>query len=109
MGRESARSPSGGGCGAVLLDECDAAIDLASSAALAPSIGAFVEATGLLLARSELRAGRLLVSLATLHPSFRARTYLWKRDTSHVRLVEWPHGLKNRPGHYGSPDYHVQE
>src|SRR6266581_713079 len=107
MVRESARSPSGGGCGAVPLDECDAAIDLASSAAHAPSIEAFVEATGVLLAGSELRVERLFIGLATLHPSFRARTYLWRRDAGHVRLVEWPHGLKNRPGYYDSPDYHV--
>ncbi|MCH7831539.1 MAG: hypothetical protein IIC55_01565, partial [Proteobacteria bacterium] len=24
-----------------------------------------------------------------------------------VSAVEWPHGLKNRPGYYRSPDYHV--
>jgi adenylate cyclase len=45
--------------------------------------------------------------MRALHPVFRARTYLWRQDSGHVRTVEWPHGLENRPGYYDSPDHLV--
>ncbi len=51
--------------------------------------------------------GRVFLSLQALHPAFRARTYLWRRGAKQVRMEEWPHGLKNRPGYYDSPDFHV--
>jgi hypothetical protein len=50
---------------------------------------------------------RLFVSMRALHPAFRARTYLWKRDTNRVHTIEWRHGLENRPGYYDSPDHFV--
>lgn len=79
---------------------------LAAGAIRAKTIAEFVQATGLLLAETALRVERVFVSLATLHPAFRARTYLWQRGAD-VRARDWPHGLKNRPGYYDSPDYHV--
>lgn len=50
---------------------------------------------------------RIFLSLQALHPAFRARTYLWQYAATQVRVREWPHGLKNRPGYYDSPDFHV--
>ncbi len=49
----------------------------------------------------------MFLSLQTLHPAFRARTYLWRQEAQSVGVIEWPHGLRNRPGYYHSPDYHV--
>ncbi len=71
------------------------------------TVQSFIDGIGSYLGRSPLCVERIFVSLQTLHPAFRARTYLWKKQTPEIRIVEWPHGLKNRPGYYDSPDYHV--
>lgn len=71
------------------------------------TVQSFIDGIGSYLGRSALCVERIFVSLQTLHPAFRARTYLWKKQTPEIRIVEWPHGLKNRPGYYDSPDYHV--
>jgi adenylate cyclase len=71
------------------------------------TIRSFIHQIGLYLSRRPLCVKRLFLSLQTLHPAFRARTYLWKSRAPEIRIVEWPHGLKNRPGYYDSPDYHV--
>jgi adenylate cyclase len=80
---------------------------LARIAAQSPTVESFLHGMGFLLGRSPLRVDRLFVSLRTLHPAFRARTYLWREQTPEIKIVEWPHGLGNRPGYYDSPDYHV--
>jgi len=80
---------------------------LAEAAARAHSIEAFVSRAGAILWRAHLGVDRLFVSLQTLHPAFRARTYLWRRNATAVEVVDWPHGLKNRPGYYASPDFEV--
>ncbi len=67
----------------------------------------FVRSAAALLAESPLGVERVFISLRTLHPAFRARTYRWQSDEPEVRVVEWPHGLENRPGYYDSPDFHV--
>ena len=60
-----------------------------------------------LLRSSSLGVGRLFLSLQTIHPAFRARTYLRHDGDDRVNIVEWPHGLRNRPGYSHSPDCHV--
>ncbi|MEX2648180.1 MAG: adenylate/guanylate cyclase domain-containing protein [Alphaproteobacteria bacterium] len=72
-----------------------------------PTAQPFIQGIGLYLSSSALCVDRVFVSLQTLHPAFRARTYLWKKQTRDVRIVEWPHGLTNRPGYYDSPDFNV--
>lgn len=81
--------------------------ELITAAYHAATVEDFLARLGKLLWESPLRIERLFVSLQTIHPAFRARTYLWQRETSRVSVVEWPHGLRNRPGYYHSPDYHV--
>lgn len=80
---------------------------LTKAAVQSRTIEGFLEAAGMALWSSPLRAERMFLSLQTLHPAFRARTYLWKQETQSVGVIEWPHGPKNRPGYYHSPDYHV--
>ena len=80
---------------------------LAANAVCAPTTVAFIGAAGSLLSTSALRVERVFLSLQTLHPAFHARTYLWRKQTDQVLVEEWPHGLKNRPGYYDSPDFHV--
>jgi adenylate cyclase len=80
---------------------------IATIAAQSPSVPSFMHEIGFYLNDSPLRVERVFVSLQTLHPAFRARTYLWTKQSPEIRIVEWPHGLKNRPGYYDSPDYHV--
>jgi adenylate cyclase len=80
---------------------------IAGIAVQSPTVQSFIHGIGLYLNGSPLRVERVFVSLQTLHPAFRARTYLRKSRTPEIRIVEWPHGLKNRPGYYDSPDYHV--
>ena len=80
---------------------------LTKAAVQSQTIEGFLEAAGMVLWSSPPRAERMFLSLQTLHPAFRARTYLWKQETQSVGVIEWPHGLKNRPGYYHSPDYHV--
>ncbi len=80
---------------------------LATTAARAPTIEGFLRAAGRLLSASPLQVERIFLSLKTLHPAFRARTYLWRRRCDRVEATEWPHGLQNRPGYYDSPDFHV--
>lgn len=67
----------------------------------------FLAAVGRLLSQSELSVDRIFLSLQALHPAFRARTFLWRRETGRVTTKAWHHGLKNRPGYYDSPDFHV--
>lgn len=80
---------------------------LAANAVSATTTEDFVRAAGQILWDTRLRVERIFVSLHTLHPAYRARTYLWRMSTDRVESVEWPHGLKNRPGYYDSPDFHV--
>lgn len=67
----------------------------------------FVPALGRLLGRSDETVSRLFVSVQSLHPVFRARTYLWYAGWDAAEVKSWPHGLANRPGYEDSPDYHV--
>lgn len=76
-------------------------------AARSATIQTFIHGIGSYLSDLPLCVERVFISLQTLHPAFRARTYLWKKQKPEVRAVEWPHGLTNRPGYYDSPDYHV--
>ena len=80
---------------------------LASAAVRSQRVEDFLESTGQMLHAASLKVERIFVSLQTIHPTFRARTYLWKHKTQRVTTVEWAHGLKNRPGYYHSPDFHV--
>lgn len=80
---------------------------LTSAAVHTRSREEFLAAAGALLWASSLKVERVFLSLRTLHPAFRARTYLWRSETERVSVIEWPHGLKNRPGYYDSPDFHV--
>jgi adenylate cyclase len=80
---------------------------IARLAVQSPTVQAFIAGVGLHLNASPLCVERIFVGLQTLHPAFRARTYLWVKQVPEIRIVEWPHGLKNRPGYYDSPDYHV--
>jgi adenylate cyclase len=73
----------------------------------ASSAEAFLRATGQLLSTSTLQVERFFLSIQTLHPAFRARTYLWRKRTDQVKVIEWPHGLTNRPEYYDSPDFRV--
>lgn len=83
------------------------ALCLADSAAASIDARAVIRDIGRLLSAPPLRVERLFVSAQPLHPAFRARTYLWLAADDRVRVVEWPHGLKNRPGYLASPDHHV--
>jgi len=80
---------------------------VARLAAQSPTLSFFLDALGRHLSGSPLCVERIFVSLQTLHPAFRARTYLWKKQSTEIHIVEWPHGLENRPGYYDSPDHHV--
>lgn len=83
------------------------ALSLADSAAGLIDARAVIRNIGQLLSATPLRTDRLFVSAQPLHPAFRARTYLWLAADDRVRVVEWPHGLANRPGYLASPDHHV--
>lgn len=78
-----------------------------ASALRAGTVEEFFIALGPLLRSSSLAVGRLFLSLQTIHPAFRARTYLRHDGDNRVNIVEWPHGLRNRPGYSHSPDCHV--
>jgi len=80
---------------------------VAASAIEKRTVEEFVRAAAHLLAGSPLNVERIFLSLQTLHPAFRARTYIWRKCTDEVEVTEWPHGLENRPGYYESPDFHV--
>jgi adenylate cyclase len=80
---------------------------LIRAAVQSQSVEGFLTAAGAMLSLSPLRVERMFLSLQTLHPAFRARTYLWRREAQSVATTEWPHGLRNRPGYFHSPDYHV--
>lgn len=81
--------------------------ELIAAAYREATVEAFLSILGDHLWSSPLAVERLFLSLQTIHPAFRGRTYLWQRDTGRVSVVEWSHGLKNRPGYYHSPDHHV--
>jgi adenylate cyclase len=83
------------------------ALALADIAAGTTSAPALVREVGQLLYRTLLCVERIFVGVQALHPAFRARTYLWHMPDDHVRTIEWPHGLANRPGYLASPDHHV--
>ncbi len=80
---------------------------LTKAAVRSHTLEEFLAAVGAMLCCPSLRVERVFLSLHTLHPAFRARTYLWQQRTRRVSMIEWPHGLKNRPGYYHSPDFHV--
>lgn len=69
--------------------------------------GEFIGALGLLLDHRGKAACRLFASLQSLHPVFRARSYIWHAGWAAARATDWPHGLANRPGYDESPDYRV--
>src|SRR3546814_17812409 len=76
----------------------DLAHELVRTALQSQRVTSFLGSAGRILSRSPLRVERLFVSMKALHPAFRARTYLWRRETDRVSSVNWPHGLENRPG-----------
>ncbi len=80
---------------------------LTKAAVQSHTLEEFLATVGAMLCCTSLRVERVFLSLHTLHPAFRARTYLWQQRTRRVSMIEWPHGLKNRPGYYNSPDFHV--
>jgi adenylate cyclase len=91
-----------------MLGELEAiAAMLAANAVENRTVEDFIRSAAHLLADSPLKVERVFLSLQTLHPAFRARTYIWRRRTDGVEVTEWPHGLENRPGYYDSPDFHV--
>ena len=85
----------------------DDLLAVAGLGARSPTIQSFIHGLGSHLSNAPLSVERIFISLQTLHPAFRARTYLWKKEKPEIRIVEWPHGLKNRPGYYDSPDHQV--
>ena len=80
---------------------------LAKAAVELRSVEEFIAVVGGVLSKTPLKVQRVFLSLQTLHPGFRARTYLWRTDLARNQVTEWPHGLRNRPGYYDSPDFHV--
>ena len=80
---------------------------LTKAAVRSHTLEEFLAAVGTIFCCHSFRVERVFLSLYTLHPAFRARTYLWQQKTRRVSMIEWPHGLKNRPGYYHSPDFHV--
>lgn len=78
------------------------ALGLSDSAAASTDARAVIRDIGRLLSAATLRVDRIFVSAQPLHPAFRARTYLWLADDDRVRVIDWPHGLKNRPGYLAS-------
>lgn len=102
-----AASAAGPGGFAELHGTADFALTLAHAALKSRQTEAFVSAVGGALSQAPLRVDRLFISMRALHPAFRARTYLWRRDTNRAHTIEWAHGLENRPGYYDSPDHFV--
>ncbi len=88
-------------------DPASASNLLIKGAVQSQTVEDFLTTMGAMLWSSPLRVQRVFLSLHTLHPAFRARTYLWRQRTPRVSVIEWPHGLKNRPGYYDSPDFRV--
>ncbi len=85
----------------------EVALALADLAAATADPQALVAGLGRVLHKTPLRVERLFVGVQALHPAFRARTYLWHLPEDRVGVIEWPHGLANRPGYFDSPDHHV--
>lgn len=81
--------------------------ELIAAAHREATVEGFISIAGDSLCSSRLGVQRIFLGVQTIHPAFRARTYLWQRDTGRVSVIDWPHGLKNRPGYYHSPDCHV--
>ena len=71
----------------------DDLLAIAGLAARSPTIQAFIHAIGLHLSHPPLSVERIFVGLQTLHPAFRARTYLWKRQNPEIRIVECRAGM----------------
>ncbi len=90
-------------------EDGEMALALANLAAATADPQALVRGLGRILHKTSLCIERLFVSVQALHPAFRARTYLWHLPEDRVRVIEWPHGLANRPGYFSSPDHHVHE
>ncbi len=88
-------------------EDGEIALALADLAATTADPQTLVRGMGLVLYKTPLRVERFFVGVQALHPAFRARTYLWHLPEDHVRVIEWPHGLANRPGYFDSPDHHV--
>ena len=76
---------------------------LAAIAARAPTTEVFLSATGRLLSTSPLQVDRIFLSLKTLHPAFRARTYpmavavaangtVFVADFGNNRIQKWQPG-----------------
>lgn len=89
------------------LDTGLSAKSIASCAVLSHTVDKFLGSFGMALSAGPLRVERLFLSLQTLHPAFRARTYLWEKSSPVVKTTEWQHGLANRPGYRDSPDFNV--
>ncbi|WP_291735817.1 adenylate/guanylate cyclase domain-containing protein [Leisingera sp. F5] len=100
--QHTAKTPDEFGC-----DTGQLALCLAEHGASSEDAQAAIRKFGQLLSAAPLRVERLFVSVQPLHPDFRARTYLWLAKDDRVRVIEWPHGLKNRQGYRSSPDHHV--
>lgn len=90
-------------------EDGETALALAHLAATTADPQTLVRGMGQVLYKTSLRVERLFVSVQALHPAFRARTNLWHLPEDHVRMIEWPHGLTNRPGYLASADHHVHE
>lgn len=103
------KEESGSGCDsfAKTRSSADFVRALTQAALASRQTAAFVAVAGRALVLQSLRVDRLFVSVKALHPAFRARTYLWRRDINRVDTVEWPHGLEIRSGYYDSPDHFV--
>lgn len=87
----------------------EVALAIADLAAANADPRALIAGLGRVLHKTPLRVERLFVSIQALHPAFRARTYLWHLPEDRVSVIEWPHGLTNRPGYFASPDHHVHQ
>lgn len=60
-------------------------------------IGGFIAAFGPMLGRSRRYASRLFASVQSLHPEFRAHSYLWKSDWKVAEVTSGRTGLSIAP------------
>ncbi len=86
---------------------CRNILALVNASSNSTSISEFIEIVGEALSDTGFKVDRLFLSLQTLHPAVRAKTYLCLRSAQEVETRDWPHGLAQRPGYFDSPDHHV--